>query len=242
MLAPSTNPESAIASLPVARLVDEARAGSAESLAELFKTARARMMPTARRDLPTAIQGKVGASDIVQDAVFQAHRRFEDFRGQSAAEFYGWLRCILRHTMIDHLRRFQMAEARTVRREIPLQELFGHHTEAVLPGNSRLPEGSAIRREDAAALEQAIELLAEDARLVIRLRHWEGRGFDDIAECVGKSEAAVRKIWYRALQRLGEIVRSTPALCPSRDSHVGTAADDDAGIRSSGSRRALPRR
>ena len=56
---------------------------------------------------------------------------------------------------------------------------------------------------------------------MLRLRHWEGRGFDEIALEIGKSEAAVRKIWYRSLQRLGEIVRSDAAL----------AADGDAGAR-----------
>lgn len=84
----------------------------------------------------------------------------------------------------------------------------------IMPRVHAGPEASTIRREDATALEQAIAGLSDDGRAVLRLRHWEGRGFDEIALEIGKSEAAVRKIWYRSLQQLGEIVRSDAAFVP----------------------------
>ncbi len=205
--------------LPVEGLLEEAQAGSAPALGRLFESTRLQMIVAVRRGLPPALQAKLGVSDIVQDAVVDAHRCFPQFAGRSPAEFFGWLRTILRRRVADSVRRYQVADRRSVNREVRLAECEHSDPGEIMPRVHAGPEASVIRREDATALEQAIAELSDDGQAVLRLRHWEGRGFDEIALEIGKSEAAVRKIWYRSLQRLGEIVRSDAAL----------AADGDAG-------------
>ena len=116
-----------------------------------------------------------------------------------------------------------VTSARSVNREVRLAESEHSDPGEIMPRVHTGPEASVIRREDATALEQAIAGLSDDGQVVLRLRHWEGRGFDEIALEIGKSEAALRKIWYRSLQRLGEIVRSDAAL----------AADGDAALTNS---------
>jgi len=44
--------------------------------------------------------------------------------------------------------------------------------------------------------------LSEDKRLIIRQRFWEGLKFQEIAENMNKSEAAVKKMFYRTLDEL----------------------------------------
>ena len=110
-----------------------------------------------------------------------------------------------------------MTSARSVNREVRLAESEHSDPGEIMPRVHTGPEASVIRREDATALEQAIAGLSDDGQVVLRLRHWEGRGFDEIALEIGKSEAAVRKIWYRSLQQLGEIVRSDAAFVPDGD-------------------------
>ena len=175
------------------------------------------MIVAVRRGLPPALQAKLGASDIVQDAVADAHRCFPQFAGRSPAEFFGWLRTILRRRVVDSVRRYQVADRRSVNREVRLAECEHSDPGEIMPRVYAGPEASVIRREDATALEHAIAELPDDCRAVLRLRHWEGRGFDEIALEIGKSEAAVRKIWYRSLQKLGEIVRSDAALTGDRE-------------------------
>lgn len=203
-------------SLPLASegLLADARLGSVEALAELCEAARTGMLDSARRSLPPALRAKLGASDIVQDAVIDAHRCFPQFAGRSPAEFFGWLRTILRRRVADSVRRYQVADRRTVNREVRLAECEHSDPGELMPGAHAGPDVSVIRREDSQALELAIAALPEDGQAVLRLRHWEGRGFDEIASEIGKSEAAVRKIWYRSLQRLGENVRSGAACGP----------------------------
>ena len=175
------------------------------------------MLHSARRSLPSVLQAKLGASDIVQDAVVDAHRCFPQFAGRTPPEFFSWLRTILRRRVADSVRRYQVADRRSVRRERRLAECEHSDPGELFTRRQAAPEGSVIRREDAEALERSIALLSDDGQTVIRLRHWDGRGFDEIASELGKTEAAVRKIWYRSLQRLGEIVRTGVAFAPDRE-------------------------
>jgi RNA polymerase sigma-70 factor (ECF subfamily) len=61
---------------------------------------------------------------------------------------------------------------------------------------------SAIRREDASAVTSAVDRLPDDYRLVLHLRYWDGLTFQQIGDRIGRSAEAVRKVWYRAVQRL----------------------------------------
>src|SRR5882672_5134179 len=75
----------------------------------------------ARLQLDARLQAKLDASDIVQQALLQAHENRAQFRGASDAELAGWLRTILANTLAAALRRFS-AEARDLDRERPLQD------------------------------------------------------------------------------------------------------------------------
>ena len=44
--------------------------------------------------------------------------------------------------------------------------------------------------------------LPPDYRDVLYLRYWEGLSFVQIAGRIGRSADAVRKLWYRAIERL----------------------------------------
>ena len=74
----------------------------------LMLLARARIMPVNGR--------KVDASDIVQQTLMDAFAKREQFRGSSEAELTAWLREILKHNLLDVLRREQ-CEKRDIRRE-----------------------------------------------------------------------------------------------------------------------------
>jgi RNA polymerase sigma-70 factor (ECF subfamily) len=64
------------------------------------------------------------------------------------------------------------------------------------------PSSKAIEREQAAALQRAIDQLPEDYRRVILLRFSEGKSFEEIGDGMKRSPDAVRKLWARAVERL----------------------------------------
>jgi len=73
-----------------------------------------------------------------------------------------------------------------------------------------------MRREDAARVLQVLDRVPADYRTVLRLRYWDGLTFPQIAERIGRTDEAARKLWYRALARLNaELQAMPPAVATS---------------------------
>jgi RNA polymerase sigma-70 factor (ECF subfamily) len=78
----------------------------------------------------------------------------------------------------------------------------GRRDGEAVPEAINSPDGSAIRREEAATLNQVLDRLPPEYRRVLQLRYWSGMSFVDMAPQLGRSPDAARKLWYRALERL----------------------------------------
>ena len=70
----------------------------------------------AQVQLSTRLQAKLDASDVVQQAILQAHASRVQFRGKTEAEWLAWLRAILANVLASAARRFETA-VRAVARE-----------------------------------------------------------------------------------------------------------------------------
>jgi len=184
------------------RLVRAARSGSNEALGELLDQWRDYLLLVANQELGRDLYSKAGASDVVQDAFTRAHRNFGSFKGGSEAQLVAWLRQILIHQIFE-LRNFSQRQKRDVRREEPL----GNNEElqlmvASLPTENGCPVCHATEKEDLATISRALESLSAVQRDVIQLRYWENLSFPEIGQRIGRSAEAVRKCWFRAVQKL----------------------------------------
>src|SRR5205085_4692698 len=74
----------------------------------------------ARLQLNSRLRAKLDASDVVQQALLQAHAGREQFRGRGEAEWLAWLRAILANSLAAAARRFA-TEARDLGRERSLE-------------------------------------------------------------------------------------------------------------------------
>ena len=77
------------------RLFRSARAGDGDARGQLLECYRPYLALLARLQISRRLQGKVDASDVVQDVMLETHRNFDRFRGGSETEFVAWLRGIL---------------------------------------------------------------------------------------------------------------------------------------------------
>ena len=181
----------------------DAAAGAIHTPQELVQTCRDYLLLVANRNLDRELQGKLGASDLVQETFVRAQRHFDQFRGRSIEEFLTWLRQILLNHLVDETRRYRDAAKRQICRERPLsQNIDSNWRGTVVSSDEKSPSSVAIEREEFAALAAAMEGLSAEYREVIQLRTWDRLPFAEVGRRMGRSTEAARKLWARAIVRL----------------------------------------
>jgi RNA polymerase sigma-70 factor (ECF subfamily) len=188
-------------SVDIRELLVAARNGAPDAVGRIFEAARGHLMQIAAQELPPDLRAKIGPSDLVQETAVDMHRDFAQFNGTTAEECFAWLRGILRHNAVDAVRHYRDSLKRNSALEVEIDGAPRAEGAAFIAA-ARSPDGSAIRREEAAALNDVMARLPEDYRRVLQLRYWSGMTFVDIAPLLGRSPDAVRKLWYRAVERL----------------------------------------
>jgi RNA polymerase sigma-70 factor (ECF subfamily) len=182
-----------------------ARAGDPNAADRLFARVRPWMQILARTQLGRHLQAKTDPSDVVQVALLEAVRALEQFRGGTEAEFLAWLRQVLANAIRHEARRFTGTAARDAAREESLDrelEQSSARLGAGLIADDSSPSAGAERAEARLELAALLARLPEEYRDVLVLRNLEGLSHEEVAERMGRSVAAVRMLWVRALARL----------------------------------------
>src|SRR6516162_8320044 len=188
-----------------------AQAGSREALGQVLETFRGYLLLVADRELDAELRAKGGASDLVQDTFLEAQRDFDCFHGNSADELRAWLRRLLLNNVANFTRQYRQRAKRQVSREVALEAGGSSHERgAGLAADTTSPSGQAIAREQAKALEQAMERLPPDYRQVLALRHEQKLTFAQIGEQMQRTANAARMLWLRAVERLQKELGMAP--------------------------------
>jgi RNA polymerase sigma-70 factor (ECF subfamily) len=186
--------ESAVADELLAR----ARSGEAQAFCELAAQHESRLLQQACglcRDPHTA-------EDLASETLVEAWRSLA--RYDHSCRFSTWLFAILLHRHQKNLRR-----ARS--RPVPLSRLpvaeaeAGQQLQDNLPATGPSPADAAARKEFAARLQGAVELLPEKHRQVVLLRFFEDASLPEIAAVLGCSVGTVKSRLHYALEKLREL-------------------------------------
>jgi len=159
----------------------------------------------AERQLSPALRGRIDPSDIVQQTLVDAWRGHENFRGTTQAERLAWLRTILKRTLMRVDRDQFKTAKRGQGREQQLQTALDRDSiriEQLAVDRQPNPRSVADRVEQTLLLAAALDRLPKDYREVLTLRHIDGLSHEQIAERIGRSSAATRMLWIRALEKL----------------------------------------
>jgi RNA polymerase sigma-70 factor (ECF subfamily) len=155
------------------------------------------------------LRSKLDSSDVVQQAILQAHERRDQFRGQTEGEWLAWLRAILANALAAAIRRFE-AQVRDPARERSLEaelERSASRMEGLLAADQTSPSERAVRREELLRLAHALEHLPEDQRRVVELHYLKGLPVAKVAEIIGRTRPAAVGLLFRGLKRLREVLR-----------------------------------
>jgi len=187
-------------------ILDLAREGDADARGVLLEMYRQYLRLLARLRLDPRLQGKLSASDLVQETFVWANRGFSRFRGTTEAELTAWLRSILVSQVANQIRHYS-TDKRNIGLERRLERDFGRSSMALekgLVGTFSSPSQSAIRREHAVLLADALAALPAHYREVLVQRHLEHRTFPEIAKKMDRPLDNVRGLWRRAVKSLRE--------------------------------------
>ncbi len=195
------------------RLLERAKAGDRQALADLISLYRNYLVILARVHVDTTLQAKADPSDLAQETCLHAARDFHQFCGSTEAEFIAWLRKILAHRGIAMIRHYKDAQRRQIVREAQLEAELDLSAQALasIPVSSRhSPSQSAVRRETAVLLADALATLPSHYRDALVLYHLERRSLAEVAERLGRSLDSVKKLLARGLIRLRTVMVDEP--------------------------------
>ena len=164
----------------------------------------------AERQLPAALRGKVDPSDLVQQALVDAWRGQSGFQGTTHAQRLAWLRVILTRAIMRQNRDLMKTAKRGMGQEKTLQSAIERDSvrlEQLAVGREPNPDSVADRAEQTLHLAESLEQLPDDQRTVLTLRHIDGLSHEEIGKKMGRSTAATRMLWIRALEKLKQVHR-----------------------------------
>jgi len=167
-------------------LVVRAQEGDVRAFEALARRHQAALYRTALRVTGDPAE----AEDALQEALLDAWRHLDRFRGDAALST--WLYRLVTNRCIATLRR----------RPVPAPDA------GVDVAARDSPERSALLDLELAALGRAVQDLPDNLRVCWVLRELEGLGYAEIAEITGAGETAVRGRIHRARVQLVGVMRA----------------------------------
>ncbi len=134
--------------------------------------------------------------DVTQEAFIKAYRALPRFRGDSA--FYTWLYRIAINTAKNHL---VSRSRRPPSTDLDIDEGEFQENSGLL-GDIQNPENSLASDQLEAVVYKAIDDLAEDLKVAVTLREFEGLSYEEIAEIMECPVGTVRSRIFRAREAI----------------------------------------
>ncbi len=142
------------------------------------------------------IASRQDAEDLLLD-VFLAAQQNDTLSALEEERQLAWLRRVAHNKVIDRYRHNALLTM------LPLEEAIEREDEALTP------EQYAVQRESYERLYRAIEQLAPEQRLLVRLRYGDGMRLVEIAAIMEKPPGTLRKMLARALNQLRTLFETT---------------------------------
>jgi len=192
-------------------------AGDQQALAELFARYRDRLRRMVKLRLDRRLQGRVDASDVLQDAYLDVAQRAAEYAASPTMPVFLWLRFLTGQRLLMVHRRHLGAKMRDAGQEVSLYrgalpQASSVSLAAQLLGRMTSPSLAAVRAEMQLKLQEALNGMDPIDREVLTLRHFEELSNAETAAVLGLRKAAASNRYVRALKRLKDVLLTTPGF------------------------------
>jgi len=190
-------------------LVERIKQGDQAALAEFIDLRQPQLLAFIGRNISDSLRRKVEPADLLQETTISALNSVDDIELGDRDPF-SWLCQLAERRIIDAHRRFFGAQKRSAQKEVALQGRGSDSDQRgfidVLVASMTSPSRAFSRGQKEFELLKALDTLPEDSREAIRLRYVENMPSKEIAEKIGKSDAATRVLLTRSLSKLQGIL------------------------------------
>jgi RNA polymerase sigma-70 factor (ECF subfamily) len=196
-------------------LLERAASGDKESLGRLLTRHEDRLRRMIAFRLDHRLQGRIDASDVIQDVWVEVAEHLPQYAKQGSLPFFLWLRGVAGNKLRE-LHRFHLGtQMRDAGLEVSLYHgIMPETTSAALAaqllGHLTPPSQAAIRAEAKIRLQEALNSMDPLDREVLALRHFEQLTPPETAQVLGIKEKAAGMRYVRALRRLKDILSALP--------------------------------
>jgi RNA polymerase sigma-70 factor (ECF subfamily) len=197
------------------RLLRAAADGDSESWGALLERHRDRLWRMVALRLDPRLQGRIDASDVIQEAYLEASARLAEYLSRPAMPFFLWLRFLAGQKLVTLHRHHLGTHMRDAGREVSLYrgrlpETSSAALAAQLLGHDTRPSEAAIRAEMKIRLQEALNRMDPLDREVLALRHFEQLSLAETAQVLGITESGASRRHLRAAKRLKEVLSQMP--------------------------------
>lgn len=147
------------------------------------------------------------AADAAQEAFIAAHRKLDTYRG---GIFRAWVMKIAMNLSYDALRYDRRRPATHI------DDLPGGDTDdgPALPDSSATPEQTVTQNELNTAIQQCINALHSDQRIVLVMSDVEGYSYQEIADSAGVQLGTIKSRLSRARANVRQCLQAVQELLP----------------------------
>ncbi len=198
-------------------LLARLEAGDERVVNELFTRYRERLRQMVRLRLDRRLQGRIDASDVLQEAYLEVARRAREYVARPTMPPFLWMRFLTAQKLLELHRHHLGARMRDAAQELSLCHRATPQASSVslaemLMGRLTSPTLAARRAEMQQKLQEVINSLDPLDREVVALRHFEELSNSEVAQVLGLSKTAASNRYIRALARLKEMLEGIPGF------------------------------
>src|SRR5262249_20458683 len=159
------------------QLLQRVAEGGCQEWGALLEHHRPRLRRMLALRLDRRLQGRVDASDVIQEAFLEASVRLPEYLREPPMPFFLWLRFLTGQKMLELQRHHLGAQMRDAGREIALYrgalpETSSAALAAQLLGHDTRPSEAAMRAEMKVLLQEALNTIEQFDREVLAVRHF----------------------------------------------------------------------
>jgi RNA polymerase sigma-70 factor (ECF subfamily) len=162
----------------------------------------------ARAEIGPKIRRRVEPSDIVQETLFEAYEKRDQFRGRSEGELVQWLRQMLLHNVLDATRALRRQKRDMTRERLLGSNVHDSTTKLAewLVADQSSPSQHVAKIEQILNVADAVARLPPDQQDAVVLHHLHGKSLAELATILDRSQTAVAGLLYRGLKQLRHLL------------------------------------